>query len=104
MKLATVVAIAMFVGITLYALLAGADFGGGFWDLFAGDAEHVVLGELFGADELRHALVFDVATFPESRDRQATTLLGLEADAAKWAPSDWAVRAAVDRPLAGRPV
>lgn len=39
MKLATVVAIAMFVGITLYALLAGADFGGGFWDLFAGDAE-----------------------------------------------------------------
>ena len=39
MKLATVVAVAMFVGVTLYALLAGADFGGGFWDLFAGDAE-----------------------------------------------------------------
>jgi cytochrome d ubiquinol oxidase subunit II len=28
----------MFVGITLYALLAGADFGAGFWDLVAGDA------------------------------------------------------------------
>jgi cytochrome bd ubiquinol oxidase subunit II len=33
------VAVVMFVGITLYALLAGADFGGGFWDLLAGDAE-----------------------------------------------------------------
>src|SRR5258708_25761860 len=29
----------MFVGIILYALLAGADFGAGFWDLFAGGAE-----------------------------------------------------------------
>jgi cytochrome d ubiquinol oxidase subunit II len=38
-KLATFVAVAMFVGVTLYALLAGADFGGGFWDLFAGGAE-----------------------------------------------------------------
>ena len=39
MTLATTVAVAMFVGVTLYALLAGADFGGGFWDLLAGDAE-----------------------------------------------------------------
>jgi cytochrome d ubiquinol oxidase subunit II len=39
MKLAPFVAVVMFVGITLYALLAGADFGGGFWDLVAGDAE-----------------------------------------------------------------
>jgi cytochrome bd ubiquinol oxidase subunit II len=30
----------MFVGIILYALLAGADFGAGFWDLVAGSAEH----------------------------------------------------------------
>jgi len=29
----------MFVGIALYALLAGADFGAGFWDLLAGGAE-----------------------------------------------------------------
>ncbi len=26
----------LWIGLTLYALLAGADFGGGFWDLFAG--------------------------------------------------------------------
>lgn len=39
MTLANVVAAAMFGGITLYALLAGADFGAGFWDLFAGSAE-----------------------------------------------------------------
>jgi cytochrome d ubiquinol oxidase subunit II len=26
----------LWVGLTLYVLLAGADFGGGFWDLFAG--------------------------------------------------------------------
>jgi cytochrome d ubiquinol oxidase subunit II len=28
----------LWVGLTLYVLLAGADFGGGFWDLFAGGA------------------------------------------------------------------
>ena len=39
MSLAVAVAIVMFAGITLYALFAGADFGGGFWDLFAGSAE-----------------------------------------------------------------
>ena len=39
MTLANVVAAAMFTGITLYALLAGADFGAGFWDLVAGNAE-----------------------------------------------------------------
>jgi cytochrome bd ubiquinol oxidase subunit II len=39
MTLASVVAAAMFTGITLYALLAGADFGAGFWDLVAGSAE-----------------------------------------------------------------
>ena len=36
MTLANVVAASMFAGITLYALLAGADFGAGFWDLLAG--------------------------------------------------------------------
>jgi cytochrome bd ubiquinol oxidase subunit II len=29
----------LWVGATFYALFGGADFGGGFWDLFAGDAE-----------------------------------------------------------------
>jgi cytochrome d ubiquinol oxidase subunit II len=37
--LADVVAAVMFVGVTLYALLAGADFGAGFWDLVAGDSD-----------------------------------------------------------------
>jgi cytochrome d ubiquinol oxidase subunit II len=36
--LATLVAIAMFVGVVVYALFAGADFGSGFYDLTAGDA------------------------------------------------------------------
>jgi len=39
MTLANVVAASMFAGITLYALLAGADFGAGFWDLIACNAE-----------------------------------------------------------------
>ena len=39
MRLAPTVAVGMFVGVTLYALRAGADFGGGFWDLLAGDSE-----------------------------------------------------------------
>src|SRR6201747_3345097 len=29
----------LWVGATFYALFGGADFGGGFWDLIAGDAE-----------------------------------------------------------------
>jgi cytochrome bd ubiquinol oxidase subunit II len=37
--LAEVCAAVMFVGIALYALLAGADFGAGLWDLVAGGAE-----------------------------------------------------------------
>jgi cytochrome bd ubiquinol oxidase subunit II len=37
--LAEACAAVMFVGITLYALLAGADFGAGFWDLVAGNSE-----------------------------------------------------------------
>lgn len=33
---ADAVAVILLIGLTLYAVLAGADFGGGFWDLFAG--------------------------------------------------------------------
>ena len=36
MTLAVAVAAAMFVGVIAYALLAGADFGSGFYDLTAG--------------------------------------------------------------------
>ncbi len=39
MTLATVVAVALFVGVVIYALLGGADFGSGFYDLTAGSAE-----------------------------------------------------------------
>jgi cytochrome d ubiquinol oxidase subunit II len=35
----TAVAVVLFVGVTAYALFAGADFGAGFWDLVAGGAE-----------------------------------------------------------------
>src|SRR5687767_4694895 len=37
MTIPEVVLAIMWVGITAYALLAGADFGGGRWDLLAGD-------------------------------------------------------------------
>jgi len=39
MTLATVVAMAMFLGVVVYALFAGADFGSGFYDLTAGSGE-----------------------------------------------------------------
>ncbi|MCA1823505.1 MAG: cytochrome d ubiquinol oxidase subunit II [Mycobacteriales bacterium] len=37
MTLAEAVLAALFVGLTAYALFGGADFGGGFWDLVAGN-------------------------------------------------------------------
>jgi cytochrome d ubiquinol oxidase subunit II len=39
MSKAEVAAAILWVGATFYALFGGADFGGGFWDLIAGDAE-----------------------------------------------------------------
>jgi cytochrome d ubiquinol oxidase subunit II len=39
MSLADAAAVILWVGATFYALFGGADFGGGFWDLFAGGAE-----------------------------------------------------------------
>jgi cytochrome d ubiquinol oxidase subunit II len=39
MSLVDVVAAIMFLGVVLYAVFAGADFGSGVWDLVAGDAE-----------------------------------------------------------------
>ncbi len=38
MNLPNVVALVLFVGVTLYAVFGGADFGSGFWDLTAGGA------------------------------------------------------------------
>ncbi len=39
MTRADVAAVILWTGATLYALFGGADFGAGFWDLIAGDAE-----------------------------------------------------------------
>jgi cytochrome d ubiquinol oxidase subunit II len=36
--MSTAVAVALFAGVTAYALFGGADFGAGFWDLIAGGA------------------------------------------------------------------
>jgi cytochrome d ubiquinol oxidase subunit II len=37
--MSTAVAVVLFFGVTAYAVFAGADFGAGFWDLIAGDAD-----------------------------------------------------------------
>lgn len=39
MSRADLCAVILWVGATMYAIFGGADFGGGFWDLIAGDAE-----------------------------------------------------------------
>lgn len=39
MSLATIMLAVLWLGVTLYALFGGADFGGGFWDLTAGNAK-----------------------------------------------------------------
>ena len=39
MTRADAVAVILWTGATLYAVFGGADFGGGFWDLIAGDAQ-----------------------------------------------------------------
>ena len=39
MSKADVAAVILWIGATLYAVFGGADFGGGLWDLIAGDAE-----------------------------------------------------------------
>lgn len=39
MGLADVVAVIVFLGVVLYAVFGGADFGSGFWDLTAGDPQ-----------------------------------------------------------------
>jgi cytochrome d ubiquinol oxidase subunit II len=39
MSKADLAAVILWIGATMYAVFGGADFGGGLWDLFAGDAE-----------------------------------------------------------------
>lgn len=86
MTLATVVAAALFVGILAYALLAGADFGSGFYDLTAGDTvrgaevrtliDHSI-GPVWEANHvwLIYVLVMWWTAFPETFASTMSTLI-----------------------------
>ncbi|MBV2353928.1 cytochrome d ubiquinol oxidase subunit II [Streptomyces sp. J2-1] len=83
----------LFIGVIAYSLLAGADFGAGFWDLTAGGAErgkeprHLIdisLGPVWEANHtwLVYCLVFLWTSFPTAFAAITTTLylpLGLAA-------------------------
>jgi cytochrome d ubiquinol oxidase subunit II len=84
-SLATLVAMAMFLGVIVYALFAGADFGSGFYDLTAGDArsgakvrtlvDHSI-GPVWEANHvwLIYILVIWWTGFPETFAAATTTL------------------------------
>jgi cytochrome d ubiquinol oxidase subunit II len=83
--MATAVAVAMFAGVLIYAILGGADFGSGFWDLTAGDArrggairaliDHSI-GPVWEANHvwLIYVLVFWWTGFPRTFAAVTTTL------------------------------
>ena len=75
--MSTAVAVMLFVGVTAYGVLGGADFGAGFWDLLAGGAEkgerprHVVdraIGPVWEANHVWLIFCFVVlwTGFPEA--------------------------------------
>ncbi|POX48327.1 cytochrome D ubiquinol oxidase subunit II [Streptomyces sp. Ru72] len=75
----------LFIGVIAYSLLAGADFGAGFWDLTAGGAErgkeprHLIdisLGPVWEANHtwLVYCLVFLWTSFPTAFAAITTTL------------------------------
>lgn len=79
------VAILLFVGVIAYALLGGADFGAGFWDLTAGGAErgrrprHLIdtsIGPVWEANHtwLIYCLVILWSGFPTAFTAITTTL------------------------------
>jgi cytochrome d ubiquinol oxidase subunit II len=82
---ADVVAVVLFLGVLLYALLGGADFGSGWWDLTAGDArrggkvrsliDHSI-GPVWEANHvwLIYVLVFLWTAFPRPFAAIMTTL------------------------------
>ncbi len=85
MGLADLVAVLLFVGVIAYALFGGADFGCGFWDLTAGDAEHGAhlrhqidrsIGPVWEANHvwLIYVLVFLWTAFPQPFAAIMTTL------------------------------
>jgi cytochrome d ubiquinol oxidase subunit II len=85
MSQAVIVASAMFLGVVIYAVLGGADFGSGFWDLTAGDArrggevraliDHSI-GPIWEANHvwLIYVLVFWWTAFPATFAAVTTTL------------------------------
>ncbi|HUS43272.1 MAG TPA: cytochrome d ubiquinol oxidase subunit II [Ilumatobacteraceae bacterium] len=85
MGLADLVAVLLFVGVVAYALFGGADFGCGFWDLTAGDADrgahlrHQIdksIGPVWEANHvwLIYILVFLWTAFPKPFAAIMTTL------------------------------
>jgi cytochrome bd ubiquinol oxidase subunit II len=85
MTLETAVAAAMFAGVVTYAVLGGADFGSGFWDLTAGNAERGgriralidhSIGPVWEANHvwLIYVLVFWWTAFPRTFAAATTTL------------------------------
>ncbi|MGA9597404.1 MAG: cytochrome d ubiquinol oxidase subunit II [Acidimicrobiia bacterium] len=85
MTLANAVLVVIWAGVTAYGILGGADFGAGFWDLFAGSArkggpvrtflEHTI-GPVWEANHvwLIFVLVFLWTAFPEPFVSIATTM------------------------------
>jgi cytochrome d ubiquinol oxidase subunit II len=86
MTLENAVAAAMFAGVVTYAVLGGADFGSGFWDLTAGNAERGgrtralidhSIGPVWEANHvwLIYVLVIWWTGFPESFAAAMSTLV-----------------------------
>jgi cytochrome bd ubiquinol oxidase subunit II len=85
MTLAALCAALMFFGVVAYSIFAGADFGSGVWDLFAGDAEKggdlraqidKSIGPVWEANHvwLIYVLVFMWTGFPRAFAAMITTL------------------------------
>ncbi|MDJ0768417.1 MAG: cytochrome d ubiquinol oxidase subunit II [Ilumatobacter sp.] len=85
MNLADVAAMLMFLGVVAYAILGGADFGSGVWDLLAGDARRGAhlrsqidrsIGPVWEANHvwLIYVLVFLWTAFPTAFGSIMTTL------------------------------
>lgn len=85
MNVADVAAALMFLGVVAYAILGGADFGSGVWDLLAGDARQGAhlrsqidrsIGPVWEANHvwLIYVLVFLWTGFPEAFGAIMTTL------------------------------
>ncbi len=85
MSLAEVVLVVVWLGVTAYGIFGGADFGAGFWDLFAGSAEkggpvrtflEKTIGPVWEANHvwLIFVLVYLWTAFPEPFVAIATTM------------------------------